>query len=157
MIRRATGADTAALVRMSVALFPDGTAAEHERDIRARFAVNEAAYFVAEGADGAVCGFVEVGTRPYADGCDSSPVGYVEAWWVDPAARRTGIGRALLDAAEGWVRTRGLTEIASDTQLGNEVSRLGHLSAGFEEVDRVVQFRKRLGPAESKAVFDERI
>jgi len=129
---------------MSVALFPSATAAEHEREIDARLAQTDAAFFVAERDDGTVCGFVEVGTRPYVDGCDSSPVGYVEAWFVEPEMRRGGVGRALLDAAEEWARARGLSEIGSDTQLVNEMSRRAHMRSGYAEVDRIIQFRKAL-------------
>jgi aminoglycoside 6'-N-acetyltransferase I len=129
---------------MSVALFPSATAAEHEREIGARLAQTDAAFFVAERGDGTVCGFVEVGTRPYVDGCDSSPVGYVEAWFVEPEMRRGGVGRALLGAAEEWARALGLSEIASDTQLVNETSRRAHLRSGYAEVDRIIQFRKAL-------------
>ena len=100
--------------------------------------------FIAERADGAAAGFVEVGTRPYADGCDTSPVGYIEAWYVDPDMRRRGCGRALLAAAEDWARGVGCSEIASDAQIDNTVSYTAHLRAGSREVDRVVQFRKPL-------------
>lgn len=51
-----------------------------------------------------------------------APVGYVEAWYVDPDVRRTGYGRALLAAAEAWALRRGCREMASDAQLGNAVS-----------------------------------
>ena len=89
---------------------------------------------------------MEVGTRPYADGCDTSPVGYLEAWYVDPDVRRQGVGRALVAAAEAWARGRGSREIASDARLDNVVSHAAHRRAGYEEVDRVVQFRKILEP-----------
>ena len=105
--------------------------------------------FVAERADGSLAGFVEAGTRPYADGCDTSPVGYVEAWYVDPDVRRQGLGRSLLVAAESWARARGYREMASDARLDNVVSHGAHRSAGYEEVDRVVQFRKLLGDGSS--------
>jgi aminoglycoside 6'-N-acetyltransferase I len=86
---------------MCVDLFPEGSSEEHERDLRVLLARDDATVFVAERDDGSVCGFVEAGTRPYVDGCDSSPVGYIEAWYVDPDSRRAGVGRALLNAAEG--------------------------------------------------------
>jgi aminoglycoside 6'-N-acetyltransferase I len=104
----------------------------------------DAEVFVAERQDGAIAGFVEVGSRPYADGCDTSPVGYVEALYVDEGVRRQGYARALLAAAEDWARARGYTEIASDTQLNNDVSYAVHRRTGYEEVDRIVQFRKVL-------------
>ena len=58
--------------------------------------------------------------------------------------RRLGLGRGLLEAAEVWSRSRGYREMASDAVLDNEVSYRAHLGAGYEVVDRVVQFRKSL-------------
>jgi GNAT superfamily N-acetyltransferase len=106
---------------MCVDLFPEGSSEEHERDLRVLLARDDATVFVAERDDGSVCGFVEAGTRPYVDGCDSSPVGYIEAWYVDPDSRRAGVGRALLNAAEGWAIDRGYTEMGSDAPcMGSE-------------------------------------
>jgi len=104
----------------------------------------EAEVFVVDRGAGRLAGFVEVGTRPYADGCDTSPVAYLEAWYVDPDVRRQGHGRALVAAAERWARAQGYREMASDTQLDNVVSQAAHRRAGYHEVDRVVQFRKEL-------------
>ena len=50
--------------------------------------------------NGDVIGMVEVGLRDYAEGCNTSPVGYIEGWSVREDARRRGIGRALFAAAE---------------------------------------------------------
>ena len=91
-----------------------------------------------------LCGYIEVGERPYAEGCESSPVPYVESWWVDEDARRRGAGRALMAAAEAWARERGHVEIASDTLLENETSQKTHRAIGFHEVERLVVFRKEL-------------
>lgn len=135
--------DWAEWLRMELALFPEaGT--DEESWMRQLLMRTDAAVFVAERDDGSVCGFVEAGTRPYADGCDASPVGYVEAWWVDADMRRHGVGRALLLAAEEWARTKGYKEMASDALLDNTVSHQAHMRSGYEEVDRVVQFRKKL-------------
>jgi aminoglycoside 6'-N-acetyltransferase I len=135
--------DWAEWVRMELALFPDA-AADEESWMRQLLTRADAAIFIAERDDGSVCGFVEAGTRPYADGCGTSPVGYVEAWWVDADMRRHGVGRALLLAAEEWARARGYQEMASDALLDNTVSHQAHTRSGYEEVDRVVQFRKKL-------------
>jgi aminoglycoside 6'-N-acetyltransferase I len=131
-------------LRLSLALFPEYPAAVLEPGMREHRARSDAEVFVAEHEDGSLAGFVEVGARTYADGCDTSPVGYIEAWFVDSDARRSGYGRALLEAAEEWARGRGYREMASDAQLNNEISYAAHRRAGYAEVDRIVQFRKVL-------------
>ncbi|MCG3122817.1 MAG: Aminoglycoside N(6')-acetyltransferase type 1 [Phycisphaerales bacterium] len=93
---------------------------------------------------GGCAGFVEVSLRHHAEGCTSSPVGYIEAWYVSSAHRRAGLGRRLIRAAESWARERGCVEMASDTETVNLVSRAAHRAVGFETVEEVVLFRKRL-------------
>jgi aminoglycoside 6'-N-acetyltransferase I len=134
--------------RMDQALFPDNESLDDvEADMRALLARPDAAVFIAERSDGSVCGYVEVGARAYADGCGSSPVGYIEAWYVDPDVRRSGYGRALLEAAEAWARGCGYTEMASDARLDNIISINAHENSGYQVIDRIVQFRKALVPA----------
>ena len=144
-VRRFRETDWDEWLRMSMSLFPHTVPADHEGEMRRLLAREDAAVFIAERADGTACGYVEVGSRPYVDGCETSPVGYIEAWWVDPDMRRGGYGRALLAAAEEWARAKGYTEMGSDALLDNRVSHEAHRRSGYEEVDRVVQFRKRLG------------
>lgn len=133
-------------IRLSRALFPGHSVGEDEEEMRTFRGRSDAEVFVVERPDGSLAGYVEVGARPYADGCATSPVGYVEAWYVDPDVRRAGHGRQLLAAAEGWALRRGYREMASDALLDNEVSHAAHQRAGYAEVDRVVQFRKDLVP-----------
>src|SRR3954468_6398088 len=132
-------------LRMSVALFPEYSAEELATGMREFRARSDGEVFIAERDDGSLAGFVEVGTRPYADGCETGPVSYIEAWYVDPDVRRFGFGRALLRAAEDWAREQGYREMASDALLDNDVSHAAHRRSGYEEVGRVVQFRKVLG------------
>jgi aminoglycoside 6'-N-acetyltransferase I len=129
---------------MSHALFPSHSDDDFTSDMRRFLARDDAAVFIAERADGTVCGFVEAGTRSHADGCDSSPVGYIEAWYVDPDERRRGFGRALLAAAEAWAREQGYLEMASDALIDNVTSHQAHKASGYIEGDRVVGFRKPL-------------
>jgi aminoglycoside 6'-N-acetyltransferase I len=143
-IRPYTDADWAEWLRMSLALFPDEPPDEIERGMRDTRANANAGVLIAERDDGSACGFVEVGERSYAEGCESSPVAYVEAWYVDPDVRRHGVGRALLAAAEDWARSRGHVEIGSDALLDNVVSHRAHVGSGYEEVERIVVFRKTL-------------
>ena len=74
-------------------------------------------------------------------------MGYVEGWFVDADLRRRGWGRRLVDAAAAWARARGVDELASDALLDNAGSIAAHRRLGFEEVERHVCFRRRLGPA----------
>jgi aminoglycoside 6'-N-acetyltransferase I len=148
-IRAYRDSDWSEWLRMSAALFDQYTPDQLAPDMRVFRARSDAAVFIAERDDGSVAGFVEVGTRPYADGCETSPVAYVEAWYVDPDVRRRGYGRALLASAEDWARAHGCREIASDASLDNPISHAAHRRAGYEEVDRVVQYRKNLLSATS--------
>jgi aminoglycoside 6'-N-acetyltransferase I len=145
-IRRYRDSDWAEWLRLSRALFPGLTIESDEAEMRATVAREDAAVIVLDReSGGALAGYVEVGTRSYADGCETSPVGYIEAWYVDPDVRRHGHGRDLLAAAEEWARGRGYSEMASDALLDNHVSHEAHLRSGYTEVGRVIQYRKPLG------------
>jgi aminoglycoside 6'-N-acetyltransferase I len=143
-IHAITPEDWSEWLRMSLALYPHHTAADLERGMRDFAARLDAAVFIAERPDVSTCGFIEVGSRPYADGCKTSPVGYIEAWYTDPDVRRQGYGGALLKAAEAWAHAAGYREMASDSLLNNTVSHQAHARCGYQEVGRIVQFRKRL-------------
>ena len=152
VVRRARTADAAALTAMRQALFPHESAEELRSEVPGMLGDDGSAVLVAEAGDGALVGYAQVGTRPYVDGCRSSPVGYLEEWWVAPELRRHGIGRLLVEAGERWAAARGCTEMASDTTLDNTLSQAAHERLGYEETDRIVQYRKALrpsGPTES--------
>jgi aminoglycoside 6'-N-acetyltransferase I len=131
--------------RMRTALWPESPD-DHAAEIDEFFdQSNESvATIVAELKNGLLCGFLEVGTRRYAEGCLSSPVGYIEGWWVDSEHREKGVGGALVDAAEEWARALGLGEMASDADIGNELSHNAHGALGYREAQRIVCFRKTL-------------
>jgi aminoglycoside 6'-N-acetyltransferase I len=138
--------DVDAWAAMRSALWPEADAEELRREaaaflIRPRL-IN--AVFVAEAEAGGLVGFVELSLRSHADGCDSSPVPFVEGWYVVPEARRGGVGGALIAAAEAWATAGGYREIASDALIDNLVSIDAHAALGFEEVERDVRFRKSL-------------
>jgi aminoglycoside 6'-N-acetyltransferase I len=102
------------------------------------------AVLVADRGDGSLAGFIEVGSRQYAEGCETSPVAYIEGWYVDADVRRTGVGTRLIQAAGAWALDNGFSELASDTELHNDTSLKAHLASGFEEVERLIGFRKSL-------------
>lgn len=101
--------------------------------------------FVWERDGGGLGGFVSFSIRPWAEGCDSTPVPYIEGWWVAPDLRRAGVGRALVMAVEEWSREHGYRELGSDVELDNGVSLRAHTALGFEPTLRVQFFRKPLG------------
>ena len=94
------------------------------------------AVIVADRGNRSLAGFVEIGSLNYAEGYESSPVAYLEGWYVDPDVRRTGLGRSLLQAAETWAMEHGYREMVSDAELENAISLQAHLALGFEEVER---------------------
>ena len=100
--------------------------------------------FICARQGGGLQGVVEVSVRPDAEGCATERVGYVEGWYVDADARQTGIGRALVAAAESWARAQGCTEMASDVELPNTISQTAHGRLGYREVGRSVLYLKVL-------------
>lgn len=143
-IRAYVDGDWAEWLRMTLALFPNDAPGDFTSDMQQFRARSDAEVFVVERPDGRLAGFVEVGSRSHADGCATSPVGYIEALFVDPDVRRQRYALGLLDAADEWARQRGYREMASDALIDNAVSHAAHRRAGYEEVDRVVTFRKSL-------------
>ena len=102
------------------------------------------AVLVADRGNSNLAGFVEIGLRSYAEGCEASPVAYLEGWFVDEDVRGKGLGRRLIHAAEKSAIDHGHNEIASDAETSNDISIKAHVALGYEEVERLVCFRKRL-------------
>lgn len=144
LIRSIQPIDIAEWLRMRLLLWPDHSAAEHLAEMEVLLADPEAETLVAVRPDGRLGGFLETGQRKYAEGCDTSPVGYIEGWYVDEDLRRDGIGGTLVRAAEDWARSRGCQDMASDCLLDNLASLSAHLALGYEEVERLIHFRKSL-------------
>ncbi|MBT2187616.1 aminoglycoside 6'-N-acetyltransferase [Sphingobium nicotianae] len=93
-------------------------------------------------------GFAEVTLRrDYVNGCDGSPVAFLEGIYVAPGHRRQGVARALVEEAKRWGGARGAAELASDALLDNLSSHAFHSAIGFEETERVVYFRRMIDGA----------
>ena len=143
-IRRVIPGDRSEWLRLRAALWPDENPEGHHEEMDEYLRQKEAVAFVAARPEGGLAGFVEATLRPHADACDTSPVGYVEGWYVDADVRRRGVGRRLVRTAERWARERGCTEMGSDCLLNNEVSLRAHLAIGYEERERLIHFRRWL-------------
>jgi aminoglycoside 6'-N-acetyltransferase I len=147
MVREARVEDVETWVRLRAQLWPDADVEQLAREARDFFGERavptlEAVFVAVEAAEPS--GFLELGVRAFADGCDSMPVPHVEGWYVEPFARGEGSGRALMRAAEGWARSHGFSELASDTEIENEASLRAHIRFGFAETERLIKLRKLL-------------
>ena len=134
-------------LRMRHLLFDDATYEELADEVD-KWAGNQAknAVLVYESPEGKVQGMIEVSIRNYAEGCSTDHVGFIEGWYVNADVRQQGIGRALVAAAENWAIEQGCTEMGSDAVLDNLLSHKAHTQLGYEEVERIVCFRKDLKP-----------
>ena len=142
-IRRVTLEDRAEWFKMRKGIWPEAPDAYISFDMDGILASDNYAVFLAV-VDGRPVGMIEARLREYGEGCETSPVGYVEAWFVYPEMRGRGIAGALIQAAEDWTRGKGCTEMAPDTWLDNGPSIRAHLKLGYFEVERLVHFVKRL-------------
>ena len=139
IVRPAGPADGAAWVRCRHRLWPHRTAEELAETVEAFFGAGTAlvaAVFVAWEADTPV-GFVELSLRAYVPGARQLPAPFVEGWYVEPAARGRGVGRALIEAAQQWAHDHGHRQLGSDTALDNVDSLGAHRALGFREVEAV--------------------
>ena len=144
IIRPAGPGDRDDWLKMRHQLWPDH--ANHEEDIRNYFARKKPnagrVWLAFQGGQG--IGFIEASIRDTAEGCLTSPVAYIEGWFVRKPWRQSGVGRSLLDTVETWAREQGLTELASDCTLDNTDSAASHGSCGFAETSRIITFKKEL-------------
>jgi aminoglycoside 6'-N-acetyltransferase I len=146
-VRSAVPTDARELTRMRIDLWPDHAPEWHAEEVEKFFRGElpmPIATLVAEDESGRTVGFAELSIRPYAEGCDTSRVAFLEGWYVEESARRGGVGRALVEGAEQWAIRQGCTEFGSNALIDNDVSAAAHRSLGFEEVECVRYFRKDL-------------
>ena len=141
----AASPDASAWFALRDRLWPDSSH-DHAVEIEVFFrdARTSEACLVAELPGHGIVGFAEVGLRNYAEGCLSSPVGYLEGIFVLPEHREAGVGRELVAAGEEWACARGCTEMASDREITNHASGAFHEAVGYEEAERIVCYRKGL-------------
>ena len=145
-IRPATDRDRDIWAHMRQALWPSKPG-EHGREI-ARYFEGEAKepleVLLAFDEQGRAIGFIELSIRAYAEGCKTDRVAFVEGWYVEPVARRNGVGAALIDAAQTWVRSQGCVELGSNAEVDNLESGAAHRGVGFTETGIVRCFMKSL-------------
>lgn len=80
----------------------------------------------------------------YVEGCQANPVAYLEGIFISPNYRSQGIAKELLHFAEGWAKSRGISQLGSDAELDNLLSQKFHIKHGFREVSRTVHYVRNL-------------
>jgi aminoglycoside 6'-N-acetyltransferase I len=131
-------------VALRFALWPDADRKQTTAEAPAMLVQPDLLVLVACEED-MVTGFAEAAIRrDYVNGCETSPVAFVEGIYVVPEHRRQGVAGALIAAVEQWARDQGLRELASDALIENSQSHAMHRALGFSETERVVYFRKAL-------------
>lgn len=143
MIRRVTEDDKAEWLRMRKGVWPEAPDDYLDYDMDDVLSSDKNVVLFAL-IKGTPVGMIEAHLRESAEGCFSSPVGYIEAWFVAENLRGTGVAGLLTQAAEDWAREKGCIDMASDTWLDNEASIRAHVKLGYDEAERLVHFVKKL-------------
>ncbi|KAA1193863.1 aminoglycoside 6'-N-acetyltransferase [Photorhabdus heterorhabditis] len=127
------------------ALWPAASEEEHSEEMNSILDSDNQVAFMIQSGTGDFCGFAEASLRfEYVNGCNSSPVAYLEGIYITPEFRRKGLATQLVTHINRWANAHGCTEMASDTDINNQQSQNLHLSLGFMETERVVFFRKSI-------------
>lgn len=131
-IRRATDADAPAIATLLAHLgYPADMAEVPERLRRLRSAGDDA--FVADVA-GVTAGLATVHSRAVLHA--ARPVVQLTALVVPPEMRGRGVGRALVDEAERWGKSRGADRLVVTTALQRVEAPLFYERIGFEHTGR---------------------
>jgi GNAT superfamily N-acetyltransferase len=144
-LRSATRSDEAALGRLGAALMRQHHASDPRRFILTerpeagygRFLlsiVDDPEYFlrVAERSN-EVVGYVFAGVEDTSWRDLRGPCGFIHDVYVAEGERQQGTGRALLDAAIEWARSRGRSQIVLWSKSGNEAAQRLFASLGFRQ------------------------
>jgi aminoglycoside 6'-N-acetyltransferase I len=144
-VRPVKEADFSEWFRLRKSLWDESSEEEHLGEMRDIIEhVETQLVIVAENESGKMIGFLEASIRPFVEDCHTDHVGYLEGWYVEPEYRQHGIGKVLVQMAEDWARSRGCEEMASDAEIGNDLSLTAHLRLGYEESSRLIHLRKDL-------------
>ena len=101
-----------------------------------------AAALVAEGEDGRLVGWGHV---YIVHGIESDAHAEVGGLVVDESARRSGVGRALMEAIERWAVAQGLREVALRSNVVRHYAHAFYRGLGYECPKTQHRFRKRIG------------
>lgn len=141
LIRAAALADAAEIARLSAQLGYPAEVAVFAGRLERILPLPTHAVLVCEGEYGRLAGFIGLEQRLTLEAGDKAEVvGLV----VDAGARRGGIGRALVAAAEDWARSRGLHELFLRSNIVRPEAHAFYPALGFERSKTQHVYRKPL-------------
>lgn len=132
------------LTELSIELWPECGFDEEKQNWQ--FLIDNSNHFVKLAKKNeAFVGFVHASIRhEYVEGSNADKIAYLEAIYTRPQYRNIGVAGQLLVDVEKWAKSRGLRQIASDTEISNATGQLFHKRYGFAEINRMVCFIKNL-------------
>ena len=142
MIKTATEKDIRIIAELAIQMWDNASLSELENDFLNIVNSRNSVCFIRYSED-TPTGFAQCSLRKdYVEGTSTSPVGYLEGVYIIDEYRNKGYARELVSACEKWAKDMGCSEFASDCELTNENSHQFHLSMGYDEVNRIICFRK---------------
>jgi ribosomal protein S18 acetylase RimI-like enzyme len=91
--------------------------------------------------DGKVLGLIHAFERPALEKpCEA----VVQSLAVDSRARKTGVGRALMAAAQAWAQERGLEHVVLHTRIDRDDARAFYEQLGYERAATAHLMKKSL-------------
>jgi GNAT superfamily N-acetyltransferase len=139
-IRVARADDAGALADLSSQLgYPTDSVAILKRLLRVQGSKNDGTVFVAVDASGSIVGWTHVAVRL---NLEEEPFAELAGLVVDATARGSGVGKALLGAAEEWARTSGLVRLRVRSNVLRDRAHRFYVREGYVERKRQVVFDK---------------
>jgi GNAT superfamily N-acetyltransferase len=133
-VRRASLADVEGLARLFDAyrrFYGQPADTDRAREwLHARMSRGESTVLIAE-REGAAAGFAQL--YPMFSSVRTARIWILNDLYVDPAHRRNGVARALLDAAGAFARDDGAARLMLETGQDNAAARALYRGAGWSE------------------------
>lgn len=144
LIQKISKYNVEALAKLFVELWSDCILEEEIAHCKQLLASEKDMCFIGKNK-GEYVAFIHVSLRfEHVEGAVQSPIGYIEGLYVQPDFRQVGVGNHLIQLAEEWCKEKGCTQLASDTELKNQLSINFHKNRGFRETARIVTFIKEI-------------
>jgi ribosomal protein S18 acetylase RimI-like enzyme len=113
-----------------------------ERFLRERFARGDSHVFVAERASGGLAGFTQL--YPSLSSVSLARIFVLNDLFVDPDVRRSGVGRALLEAAHDFAKRQGVVRVTLETARDNTSAQRLYEALGYERDTAFFRYHWRI-------------